>query len=747
MQPSLRTSIVLLACSPVAFGQSDDCGIPDAISGEGEFAYSYATATTDIVIGETEPLCSAFIANDVFWTWTATADGDYLFQLDPESVLGYRFHLYDGSNCLATCIGTGSPAPLDPMRVNGLLAGDDILIRIGAQSVNFGIGQLSILAVPPVPLEDSCATPAAIAGFGAFDFEATRATDSNFNGGSVACQPLPGAQRMHHDVFLAWTATASGDVAFDICNAVTDVTLAVHLGSDCSATCLTGDNREECIGEQSSARIYGVSAGQTYLLQIGTATDPHANSIVHGTVDVSVAPPEVPGNTCSNPVAISGLGSFGWNADDSTDSGFAGAFGDCVEPIEGMLAQDTFFRWTATGSGARRFESNGLLTSEVLRVYEGDDCSATCIDVNFADAYGVTVAGVAPGDEYLIQISAWRRISYGASGQLDVSIPVVETAGDTCAAPIVIPFAAASLGAEIYWDNSLATTSGFDGGSPANCMSPSNPDGSPLGQIHRDRFFLFDGFALAGYTVSTDGSPSIADTRISVHAGNDCNAVCIGSNDDIAPGGGNSASSFTFFTGLPQCQGTEFLIQVGGGGAFDSGIGVLKVVPGPIALSIFNFLCHPASPHHDGESVSLCDSTYGAATPSGLHLEASQGPAGEFGFFLVSGGANSNLPIFNGVLCLDLPLGRFNPQIATNQGLPVLNSVGQFDASGRLQNLSGTAPSSGGSGFDVPLQLPFSPPGQTITPGSTWYFQLWYRDQVLTPGDSANFSHVLGLSF
>ena len=168
--------------------------------------------------------------------------------------------------------------------------------------------------------------------------------------------------------------------------------------------------------------------------------------------------------------------------------------------------------------------------------------------------------------------------------------------------------------------------------------------------------------------------------------------------------------------------------------------------PPSIAIS-----CDPANPHYQGGSADLSTSTIGAATPSTLHLECTDGPTGEFGFFLVSSGANGALPVFNGILCLDSPQARYNPQIAGNQGLPQLSSIGQFDAGGVLLNLVGTATSSvTNHGFDVPLELPFSPPGQTIAPMDTWYFQVWYRDQLPplpNPGSTANFSNMAEVIF
>jgi hypothetical protein len=154
--------------------------------------------------------------------------------------------------------------------------------------------------------------------------------------------------------------------------------------------------------------------------------------------------------------------------------------------------------------------------------------------------------------------------------------------------------------------------------------------------------------------------------------------------------------------------------------------------------------CDPASNHVMGNYAKLNTSSLGAGTPSGLHLAATDGPAGQFGFFLVSSDGSQNLPVFNGILCLGAPSGRYESNIASNQGLPQLNSIGQFDAMGVLQNLVGS--SAAGDGFDVPSELPFTPSGQLIVPGSTWYFQLWFRD-VAGGSPSANFSNTLEVAF
>jgi hypothetical protein len=145
-------------------------------------------------------------------------------------------------------------------------------------------------------------------------------------------------------------------------------------------------------------------------------------------------------------------------------------------------------------------------------------------------------------------------------------------------------------------------------------------------------------------------------------------------------------------------------------------------------------VCDPANTHTQGSYTKLDNSILGppGGALSGLHLEATDGPAGEFGYFLVSSGASASLAISNGILCLDSPQGRYAPAA----GVSALNSIGAFDASGTYQSSV-----QGQQGWNVPIGLP-SPPGGTITAGDTWYFQMWYRD-----GQRSNFSNAIRVQF
>jgi hypothetical protein len=122
--------------------------------------------------------------------------------------------------------------------------------------------------------------------------------------------------------------------------------------------------------------------------------------------------------------------------------------------------------------------------------------------------------------------------------------------------------------------------------------------------------------------------------------------------------------------------------------------------------------------------------------PGVFHLDATQGPTDQFGYFLVAAtGAEPGISVSQGMLCLSPPFGRYTATAGAG-----LNSLGRFDATGVMQNLVGT--SSTGTGFDVPAALP-APPGGTILPGSTWDFQLWFRDL----GGASNFSDAISVDF
>ncbi len=151
------------------------------------------------------------------------------------------------------------------------------------------------------------------------------------------------------------------------------------------------------------------------------------------------------------------------------------------------------------------------------------------------------------------------------------------------------------------------------------------------------------------------------------------------------------------------------------------------------AMSFPGF-CDPANNNSTGFPCQLFGN-FGTGVGSDLHLDATQGPPGEFGYFLMGTTfIDPGLTISQGELCVSGMIGRYN--IAGTQ----FNSIGRFDAAGDLENFVGT--SSSGYGYDIPVSVPISGT-PVITSGSTWHFQLWYREA----GGNANFSNGMSVTF
>ena len=186
-----------------------------------------------------------------------------------------------------------------------------------------------------------------------------------------------------------------------------------------------------------------------------------------------------------------------------------------------------------------------------------------------------------------------------------------------------------------------------------------------------------------------------------------------------------------------------------GSNATGQGATVVGVTPVggivPIGPPVPVYPCNTPNEHYFGDSVLLLDSGIPIGLTSGVHVDAVGGPTGAFGFFLMSANATTPVTVGQGLLCLTTPIARLNSTTASYAGNPAFNSLGQFDlaGSGAFVNISGTAPQTGGFGFDVPAELPppFGP--GLVQPGERWWLQLWYRDRDANGNAVSNFSSAV----
>jgi len=324
----------------------------------------------------------------------------------------------------------------------------------------------------------------------------------------------------------------------------------------------------------------------------------------------------------------------------------------------------------------------------------------------------VVVSGLAPLDACQ-GLDMLRTLSALIPGLLFGLVGSAFGQGDDCSSATAISAPGA------YWfDTAPLTTSGFDG--TGTCAGDT---------IYNDGFFQWTAAVAGNYKFDT--WVSSVGTRIAVHAGIGCNAVCIEYND-------LPTALESEVTVLGVAAGDILLIQVGTSLPSLNAFMPLNVrYLGP--PSVGSRFCANGFINSTGGPSVLTGSLI--ATQPGLHLEVTGGPPGELGYLLVGTGVDPapSIMLGNGLLCLDYFHGNLGGRYNIAGG--TRNSTGRFDASGVLQNLSGT--SSVGSGFDVPAILPFFG-DPMIGAGQTLHFQGWHRD---TPAGVGQSNATTGFSY
>ncbi len=736
---------------------NDTCATPDAVTlaaGTGTFGWSNINATSSDFVGGGSP-CVMWgpggdaVRDDVFMTWVCPANGAYSFDTggtNTDTIMS----IHDGSDCLATCLAHDDDG-LNQFMVNGpgeskivlpgQTAGQSRLIQLGLWNGNAqtAAGFLNIGVVLP-PSNDTCSAPTPI-GVGSIAYDSTVTSSSNFTGALNGAPAVGGGDDPGSDLFYEFTSPNTSWYQIDTLGGADDTIINVYDGVACAATYLQNSDNEGTT--QSRVFVDSGATGPTYLIQVGGW---QGGSTAAGILNITeMLPPPGPGNECSTAI-LAAVGATAFDTTGMTTEGFSdGGGGACPTGfITGMPKQDIFFQFTAPADGDYRFDTLGTGQDTVMMLHQGIGCAATCLAYN-DEALPVAVgesrayaAGLLTGDNILVQVGTWAHTDVPA-GVLNINAEAPLT-NDDCSTPIAISGEGVT---NFNLEHPSITSSGFEGGDPINC--PAGIVGNGIGDgVEADVFFAWTAQCDGDYQFSTDPTTGVVDTVISVHSGSDCSATCLAANDDITPGAGGNFLSSVIISGV--LSGETLLLQIGMADEI--------LLSGPAQLTVTNLLgacpstgivevaCSPASTHGGGGQATMTASTFGAGTPSGLQLQVTDGSPGEFGFFLVASDHTNSLALFNGVLCMDTPFGRYNPNIANNQGFPQLNSIGQFDPSGVFLSLFGNAPSTGGSGYDVPVQLPFSPVGQVITPGDTWAFQCWFRD-----GASANFSDSIKVNF
>jgi hypothetical protein len=170
---------------------------------------------------------------------------------------------------------------------------------------------------------------------------------------------------------------------------------------------------------------------------------------------------------------------------------------------------------------------------------------------------------------------------------------------------------------------------------------------------------------------------------------------------------------------------TDATMDGTGGALITDGAGNTSTCPVNFTGSIGTTVCDPV-PNSSGSKAFTSASGSLLAANNNLTLTTSGLPSATFGFYFVSqGNGIVNMPGNKiGNLCIMSNIGgRHNANIL---------NTGMGDSVSLLLDLTSIPQASGG-----PV---------VVAPGSTWYWQLWYRDDAMFSG-AANFCSAIGVDF
>jgi hypothetical protein len=273
--------------------------------------------------------------------------------------------------------------------------------------------------IPLVGGSDSCATPDAISGQGSFPFNNSAATTGAEGQANASCLFF-GTMGISNDVWFDWTADATGTATFQLCGGTSmDSKVAVYSGAGCPGGAPLACNDDSC-GLESSV-TFAASAGSHYTLQLGNFPGASASS---GTFSLSIAGAAT-NDDCSNAVVLSGPGPYPFNNSAASTGSQGQAESVCNFFGTTGISNDVWFTWTATGTGSATVAlCGGSSMDSKVAVYAGAGCPSSsalaCNDDSCGLQSQVTFAATT-GSTYTIQLGNFPGAA-GSTGTFTINI-------------------------------------------------------------------------------------------------------------------------------------------------------------------------------------------------------------------------------------------------------------------------------------------------------------------------------------
>ena len=348
--------------------------------------------------------------------------------------------------------------------------------------------------------------------------------------------------------------------------------------------------------------------------------------------------------------------------------------------FDGQTYNDTWFIYEATCTGNLEVSTCNTVDYDTdLVVYDGTDCNnLTTLGCNddFTGCAGfssIVNVPVVSGNSYLIRVGGFNDGDVG-SGDLSL-ICTGGVSNDDCADRTAIS------GTGVFdFDNTAAST---DGAPDALC------DEFGTSQIDNDVWFTWTAPCNGDFVVETCDLTTV-DTKIAIYDGADCaTSAVLDCNDD-------TCGLRSQVTGTGLIAGQSYLIRIGTFPGSAGGTGQFRIT-GPDVGGV-NY-CEGGL-NGDGQTGAMGMSGSASVAANDLVVVASSLADASFAGLFVMGDTPDMFPFASGFLCIDLG-GTF---IRLH---PIVN-VGGDVISRAVDNTAA--------------------PSDVITPGSTWYFQYWYRD-------------------
>jgi len=263
------TTLIITASAPPA--TNDDCATPDAIVGQGSFAYDNGQATTGAE-GQNEALCydfgSSVLDNDVWFSWTADVTGDATVDTcgsGPDT----KISAYDGSGCpsAGSIACNDDTCGLQSQITFAVTAGSTYTIQAGnfpGQAGGATALNIAISALPDHPFDD-CATTSGVLSDGAnlVDTTGTSYGSNPATTDATACGE-------NNNVWYSYTAASDGLVVMALCDLAGNPAAGFDTKMSVHDAC--GGNTIACNDDYcglASALAFSATAGTSYMVSVG----------------------------------------------------------------------------------------------------------------------------------------------------------------------------------------------------------------------------------------------------------------------------------------------------------------------------------------------------------------------------------------------------------------------------------------------------------------------------------------------